>query len=91
MNLLANKYFGWVFAALLWCLCFWVVEAQAAEVLSVVKVHIPGYSTGSLPFLISDELGFYREEGIRIELTRIQTGSGIQALVADVLKNTEIR
>ena len=35
-------------------------------------------------------LGFYREEGIRIEITRIQTGSGIQALVAGVLDVSQI-
>jgi ABC-type nitrate/sulfonate/bicarbonate transport system substrate-binding protein len=90
VNLFANKYFGFLFAALLWCLSFWGVKGQAAEATSVVKVHVPGYSISSLPFLISDELGFYREEGIRIELTRIQTGSGIQALVAGAVDVSQI-
>jgi NitT/TauT family transport system substrate-binding protein len=40
--------------------------------------------------LLSDELGFYREVGIRIELTRIQTGTGIQALVAGAMDASQI-
>ena len=58
--------------------------------MSTVKIHLPGYSTSSLPFLIADELGFYREEGIRIEIVRIQTGSGIQALVANGVDVSQI-
>jgi NitT/TauT family transport system substrate-binding protein len=64
--------------------------AIAADAAAVVKVHLPGFSTSSLPFLIADELGFYREEGIRIEFTRIQTGSGIQALVAGAVDVSQI-
>ena len=40
--------------------------------------------------MIADELGFYREEGIRIEIVRIQTGSGIQALVANGVDVSQI-
>jgi NitT/TauT family transport system substrate-binding protein len=65
-------------------------RGHAGDASSLVKVHIPGYSTSSLPFLLADELGFYREEGIRIELTRIQTGSGIQALVAGAMDVSQI-
>jgi NitT/TauT family transport system substrate-binding protein len=64
--------------------------AQSGDGTALVKIHLPGYSTNSLPFLIADEMGFYREEGIRIEITRIQTGSGIQALVAGVLDVSQI-
>ena len=64
--------------------------SQGAEAPALVKIHLPGYSINSLPFLISDEIGYYREEGIRIEITRIQTGSGIQALVAGVLDVSQI-
>jgi NitT/TauT family transport system substrate-binding protein len=67
-----------------------MAPAEAGEAPALVKIHLPGYSTNSLPFLIADEMGFYREEGIRIELTRIQTGSGIQALVAGVLDVSQI-
>src|SRR4030095_2737519 len=63
---------------------------SAGEATSIVRVHIPGYSTSSLPFLIADKLGFYRKEGIRIEITRIQTGSGIQALVAGAVDVSQI-
>ena len=76
--------------ALLLCHCVGVTSGHAGEALSLVKVHLPGYSTSSLPFLIADELGFYREQGIRIELTRIQTGSGIQALVAGAVDTSQI-
>jgi NitT/TauT family transport system substrate-binding protein len=64
--------------------------AVAAAETAVVKLHLPGFSTSSLPFLIAEELGFYREEGIRIEITRIRTGAGIQALVAGVLDASQI-
>jgi NitT/TauT family transport system substrate-binding protein len=76
--------------ALLILLCVGTTSGQAGDATSVVKIHLPGYSTSSLPFLIADELGFYREQGIRIELTRIQTGSGIQALVAGALDASQI-
>ena len=65
-------------------------RAEAAEASSLVKIHLPGYSTSSLPFLIADELGFYREDEIRVEITRIQTGSGIQALVAGAVDVSQI-
>ena len=71
-------------------LCLRVGWGEAADASSVVKIHIPGYSTSSLPFLIADELGFYREERIRVEITRIQTGSGIQALVAGAMDVSQI-
>ena len=70
--------------------CLGATSGQAGDATSVVKIHLPGYSTSSLPFLIADELGIYREQGIRIELTRIQTGSGIQALVAGALDASQI-
>jgi NitT/TauT family transport system substrate-binding protein len=65
-------------------------QLQAAEVGQAVKLHLPGYSTSSLPFLIADNLGFYREEGIRVELTRLPTAGGIQALVAGSLDASQI-
>lgn len=64
--------------------------AQGAEVSQVVKLHLPGLSTSSLPFLIADDLGFYKEEGIRVELTRLRTAGGIQALVAGSLDASQI-
>lgn len=76
--------------ALLLLLILSVPWVEAADPMSVVKLHVPGYSTSSLPFLIADELGFYREEGLRLETTRIQTGSGIQALVAGALDVSQI-
>jgi NitT/TauT family transport system substrate-binding protein len=71
-------------------LCGGARGAAAGEATSIVKVHLPGYSTSSLPFLIADELGYYRDEGVRIEITRIQTGSGIQALVAGAMDVSQI-
>lgn len=66
------------------------VSAEAAESSPVVKLHLPGYSTSSLPFLIADEIGFYKEEKIRVEMTRIRTGAGIQALVAGALDASQV-
>ena len=76
--------------ALLILLSLGATCVQAGDATSVVRIHLPGYSTSALPFLIADELGFYREQGIRIEFTRIQTGSGIQALVAGALDASQI-
>jgi NitT/TauT family transport system substrate-binding protein len=91
MDFFANKYFVQVLGVvLLLSLGLGVSRGEAGDATSVVRIHLPGYSTSSLPFLIADELGFYREEGIRIEITRIQTGSGIQALVAGVLDVSQI-
>jgi NitT/TauT family transport system substrate-binding protein len=91
MNLIANRYSICVLGVIL--LGFLLLPAgrgEAGDAASVVKVHIPGYSTSSLPFLVAAEQGFYKEEGIRIELTRIQTGSGIQALVAGAMDVSQI-
>ena len=66
------------------------IPSFAAETNSLVKVHLPGYSTSSLPFLIADDLGFYREEGVRIEIIRIRTGAGIQALIAGAVDVSQI-
>src|SRR6185503_9281134 len=91
MNSFVNKFSGaGLVLAFLVLLCLGATCVQAGDATSVVRIHLPGYSTSSLPFLIADELGFYREEGIRIEITRIQTGSGIQALVAGVLDVSQI-
>jgi NitT/TauT family transport system substrate-binding protein len=87
----ANKYFRWALGVLLlFSLCLGGTRGEAGDAMSTVKIHLPGYSTSSLPFLIADELGFYREEGIRIEIVRIQTGSGIQALVANGVDVSQI-
>jgi NitT/TauT family transport system substrate-binding protein len=64
--------------------------ARAADGGAVLRVHLPGYSTSSLPYLIADELGFYRDEGIRIEITRIRTGAGIQAMIAGAVDASQI-
>jgi len=91
MDFFANKYFVQVLGVvLLLSPGLGVSRGEAGDATSVVRIHLPGYSTSSLPFLIADELGFYREEGIRIEITRIQTGSGIQALVAGALDVSQI-
>jgi NitT/TauT family transport system substrate-binding protein len=91
MNAFVSKFLVWLVGLVL-MLSLWlpVGSGEAADATSVVKVHVPGYSTSSLPFLIADELGFYREEGIRAEITRIQTGSGIQALVAGAMDVSQI-
>jgi NitT/TauT family transport system substrate-binding protein len=86
-----NKCFGRVLVVLLvFSPGLGVSCAEGGDATSVVKIHLPGYSTSSLPFLIADELGFYREEGTRIEIIRIQTGSGIQALVAGAVDVSQI-
>jgi NitT/TauT family transport system substrate-binding protein len=90
MNLLANRYLTCVLGVMLVLLSLAAGRGDAGDAAAVVKVHIPGYSTSSLPFLVADEVGFYREEGIQIELTRIQTGSGIQALVAGAMDVSQI-
>jgi NitT/TauT family transport system substrate-binding protein len=89
MSLFANKYFACALGLVL-LLCVGVGTAAAGEATSIVKVHLPGYSTSSLPFVIANELGYYRDEGVRIEITRIQTGSGIQALVAGAMDVSQI-
>jgi NitT/TauT family transport system substrate-binding protein len=62
----------------------------AADSASTVILHLPGISTSSLPFVIADELGFNREEGIRVEITRIRTGAGIQAMIAGAVDASQV-
>lgn len=77
----------WICAAIF---CFAASPARAADGGAVVRLHLPGYSTSSLPYLIADELGFYRDEGVRIEITRIRTGAGIQAMIAGAVDASQI-
>ncbi|HEY6198287.1 MAG TPA: ABC transporter substrate-binding protein [Candidatus Binatia bacterium] len=79
--------FFWICAAIF---CFAAAPARAADGGAVVRLHLPGYSTSSLPYLIADELGFYRDEGVRIEITRIRTGAGIQAMIAGAVDASQI-
>ena len=91
MNLFIDKYsYRFLGLVLVLFLCLGAGQGEAGDATSLVKIHLPGYSTNSLPLLIADEMGFYRDEGIRIEIIRIQTGSGIQALVAGVLDVSQI-
>lgn len=89
MNSSPKKHLSWIVGMLV-CLCVGLSHAEGADASSVVKIHLPGYSTNSLPFLIADELGFYRNELIRVEITRIRTASGIQALVGGTLDVSQI-
>ncbi|MGH7768807.1 MAG: hypothetical protein ACREQP_15280 [Candidatus Binatia bacterium] len=57
-------------------------QALAADAGALIKVHLPGYSISSLPYIIADEMGFYKQEGIRADFLRIRTGAGIQAMIA---------
>jgi ABC-type nitrate/sulfonate/bicarbonate transport system substrate-binding protein len=65
-------------------------HAEGADAGQMVKVHLPGFSTSSLPYLIADELGFYKDEGLRIEIVRIRTGAGIQATIAGAVDVSQI-
>jgi NitT/TauT family transport system substrate-binding protein len=62
----------------------------AADSGSTVMLHLPGISTSSMPFMIADDLGFYRDEAIRVETTRIRTGAGIQAMIAGAVDASQI-
>ena len=76
MSLFVNRFLIRVFGlVLMLSLCLRVGWGEAADASSVVKIHVPGYSTSSLPFLIADELGFYREKGSALkshEFRRVQ-------------------
>ena len=77
------------FIILLWS-CLTSLPAEGAGGETLVKIHLPGYSTSSLPFLIADDLGFYRDENIRIEMLQIKTGAGIQAMIAGAVDVSQI-
>lgn len=74
-------------------LFIWGVVGDGAlgqETKAIVKLHIPGYSPNSIPFQIAEEKGFYKEEGLEIQTTRMKTGAGVQALIAGSIDATQI-
>jgi NitT/TauT family transport system substrate-binding protein len=64
--------------------------AQGQDAKSTIKVHTPGPSILSLAFEIAREEGFYKQEGVNVELVTMASGAGVQALVAGSVDASQI-
>lgn len=64
--------------------------AFGQDVKSTIRVHTPGPSILSLAFEIAREEGFYRQEGVNLELITMASGAGVQALVAGSVDASQI-
>src|ERR1043166_7810714 len=71
-----------------WGLSYSTVLAQQSK--STVKLHTPGRSILSVPFQIAEDQGFYKDEGINVDLVVMPTGAGIQALIAGDVDASQI-
>jgi NitT/TauT family transport system substrate-binding protein len=71
----------------------WEVTATVAlgqDAKSTIRVHTPGPSILSLAFEIAKEEGFYKQEGVNVELVTMASGAGVQALVAGSVDASQI-
>jgi NitT/TauT family transport system substrate-binding protein len=71
----------------------WGVTARGAlgqDTKSTIRVHTPGPSILSLAFEIAKEEGFYKQDGVNVELITMASGAGVQALVAGNVDASQI-
>lgn len=50
---------------------------------TVVKLHVVDYSPTSIPYLIAQEKGYYRDAGLEVQATLSPPGPGVQGLLAN--------
>jgi ABC-type nitrate/sulfonate/bicarbonate transport system substrate-binding protein len=82
LNLKSQLAVALVFAAVL---CG--AGAQAAD---TVKVHMPPPSLEAMPYLIANDLGFYKDDGIDFQGQILNTDIGVMATVAGSVDATQI-
>jgi NitT/TauT family transport system substrate-binding protein len=66
------------------------VPATSSMAADKVSVHMPSRGPESMPFLIADELGFYRDESIQFDGRVLQTGLGVMATVSGDIDVTQV-
>ena len=68
---------------LLACASKYVLAAEPAEKLTKVRMGLAARSTTSMPFFVAKERGFFREEGLDVELIVMQAIQTIQATMGN--------
>jgi NitT/TauT family transport system substrate-binding protein len=64
--------------------------AHGQDPKSTIRVHTPGPSILSLAFEIAKEEGFYKQDGVYVDLITMASGAGVQALVAGNVDASQI-
>jgi sulfonate transport system substrate-binding protein len=77
----------WLVALLAVAALFRAAPALAAD---RVRVHMQTPSLESLPYLMADDLGYYRAEGIEFDGEVLNTDVGVRAMVAGELDASQI-
>ena len=61
-----------------------VAQTQpSAEKLKKVILAVPSISVSNMPAVMAKELGYYRQEGLDVEIVLMRAGLSVQALVSD--------
>jgi ABC-type nitrate/sulfonate/bicarbonate transport system substrate-binding protein len=60
-----------------------VVAAESGEKLTRIRIGLAARSTTSMPFFVAKERGFFREEGLEVELIVMQAIQTIQATLGN--------
>src|SRR4051794_17409998 len=81
------KEFGAVLSFLGAAMCLLEMPARAAD---AVRVHMPPASMESMPYLIADALGFYKDNNIQFEPKFLNTDIGVMAVIAGEIDVTQI-
>ena len=66
--------------ALLLCL-FWSPALTGEAPLKLIRIAIPNRGVNFMGLIVAQEKGFFREEGLRIELIVMRPGTSLQALI----------
>jgi NitT/TauT family transport system substrate-binding protein len=69
---------------------FGTVAASNGQTPDLVKVHMTAASIESMPFLIANDLGFYKDAGINFDGRVLNTSVGVMATVAGEVDATQI-
>ena len=80
------KRFATLAPAFLTFLCAWTnpaLSADSSEKLTRIRMGLAARSTTSMPFFVAKERGFFREEGLEVELIVMQAIQTIQATLGN--------
>ena len=80
----------------LWILLFLLLFALLTETqaqtsagsLKQVRLAVPAFSSSQMPPFVAKELGYYRQEGLDVEIILMRAGLAVQASIADSIDYT---
>jgi NitT/TauT family transport system substrate-binding protein len=79
----------WLLLFLLLFVLLTETQAQTSDgSLKNVRLAVPAFSSSQMPPFVAKELGFYRQEGLDVEIILMRAGLAVQASIADSIDYT---